>query len=292
MNLGRVGVWSSALGAQPAGAAREAVAEIESLGYGALWAPEGVGGKELMSWSATLLAWSERLVIATGIANLYARDPMAMRNASLALSEAYPGRFLLGIGVSHAPSVAERGSTYGKPVASMRAYLDAMDAAPYKGVRPVEAPVVLAALGPKMLELSRERTDGAHPYFTPPEHTAQARAILGPGKLLLPEQAVLLETDPVKARAGARAHLEYYLKLDNYRNSLLRIGFTEEDMENGGSDRLADGIVAWGDVDAIAARVQAHLDAGADHVCIQPVGLERGVGLEVLRELAPALTSL
>jgi probable F420-dependent oxidoreductase len=293
VELGRVGVWSSAFGLAAASAAREAAVEIEELGYGALWYPESVGSKEALSQGAMLLGWTSRIVVATGIANLYARDAMASANGARGLSEAYPGRFLFGLGVSHAPSVGARGSEYGKPVTTMRAYLDAMDSAPYRAPAPAEAPVVLAALGPKMIDLAAERTRGAHPYFVPPEHTASARERMGPGPLLLPEQAVLLETDPAKARAAAREHMHFYLELDNYRRSLLRLGFDDEELSEGGSNRLVDAVVAWGDVDAIRDRVRAHLDAGADHVCIQALGSGPAEPpLAALRELAPALLEL
>ena len=218
---------------------------------------------------------------------------MAMANGARALSEAYPGRFLLGIGVSHAPAVAKRGGTYGRPVETMRAYLEAMDTALYRGPQAAETPVVLAALGPRMLELAAERTLGAHPYFVPVEHTAFARETMGRGPMLAPEQAVVLTIDAEKARAVGRAHIRYYLELDNYRRNLVRLGWSEADLAGDGSDALVDALVAWGDEDAIAARVKAHLDAGADHVCIQTLGDDPTVlSLDDLRRLAPALLSL
>jgi probable F420-dependent oxidoreductase len=243
-----------------------------------------------LTHAATLLAWTSRIVVATGISNIYARDPMAMANGARALADAYPERFLLGVGVSHAPSVADRGHRYAAPIETMRAYFDAMDAALYRAVAPAQpAPRVLAALGPRMLELAAERAWGAHPYFTPVEHTAFARKTLGDGPLLAPEQGFLLNTDPVEARAAARTHMGYYLVLDNYRNNLLRLGFSEDDVAGGGSDRLVDAIVAWGDADAVAGRVKAHLEAGADHVCVQALGPDP---LEELRRVAPGLTAL
>jgi probable F420-dependent oxidoreductase len=290
MELGRAGVWLGPLSLRPAAETREFVPELEALGYTAIWFGEGVGTKECFTQAATLLAWTERAVVATGIANIYARDPMAMANGARTLADAYPGRFLLGIGVSHAPSVAQRGHDYARPLATMRAYLDAMDEAIFRGVEPVEpAPRVLAALGPKMLALAAGRTRGAHPYFTPPEHTAMAREVMGEGRLLAPEQAFVLETDPDQAREKARGHMTYYLALDNYRRNLLRLGFTDDDLDGGGSDRLVDAIVAWGDVDAVRDRVKAHLDAGADHVCVQAVGADP---LQQLRLVAPALREL
>jgi probable F420-dependent oxidoreductase len=246
-----------------------------------------VGTKEAFTQAATLLSWTKRAVVATGILNIYAHDPMAAANGARTLADAYPGRFLLGLGVSHAPSVAERGHDYTRPLATMRSYLDAMDAALYRAPEPAEpAPCVLAALGPRMLELAAERTRGAHPYFTPPEHTAVAREVMGAGPLLAPEQAFTLETDPAAAREAGREHMGYYLRLDNYRQNLLRLGFGEDDFEGGGSDRLADAIVAWGDADAVRDRVRAHLDAGADHVCVQAIGADP---LDELRRVAPAL---
>lgn len=290
MELSRIGVWLGPLSLRPAAETQEIAAELEQLGYGAIWFGEGVGTKECFSQAATLLAWTKRAVVGTGIANIYARDPMATANGARTLADAYPGRFLLGLGVSHAPSVAERGHSYARPIGTMSSYLDAMEAAPFRGVEPAEpAAVVLAALGPKMLELAASRTQGAHPYLTPPEHTATARDIMGKGPLLAPEQAFLLESDPAAARAKAREHMTYYLVLDNYRRNLLRLGFAEEELENGGSDRLADAIVAWGGVEEVQARVRAHLEAGADHVCVQAVGDDP---LGDLRKLAPALREL
>jgi len=291
VNVGRVGVWSNAPSLAAAAVFRGQLAEIEELGFRAVWYPEGAG-KESFSTAALLLAWSERLVVAPGIANVYARDAMAAANGSRALADAYPGRFLLGLGVSHAPSIAARGQDYGRPLATMRAYLDAMDAAVYRGHEPAEpAPLILAALGPRMLELAAERTIGAHPYFVPVEHTAFARERLGPGKQLMVEQAVVLETDPTRAREIAREYTGYYGSLDNYRRNLMRLGWEEAEIDDGGSDRLVDALVAWGDVEAVRARVAAHLEAGADHVCIQP--LPAGdFRLDQLRELAPALLDL
>ena len=290
VELGRVGVWLGPLSLKAAEETRGIAAELEELGFGAIWFGEGVGTKEAFSQAATLLAWTERTAVATGIANLYARDPMAMANGTRTLADAYPDRFLLGVGVSHAPSVAERGHAYDRPIATMRAYLEAMDEALYRPEGPSgRPPRVLAALGPCMLELSAQLADGAHPYFTPPEHTATAREMLGEGPLLAPEQAFVLETDPAEARRLARAHMEYYLRLDNYRRNLQRLGFDGPDFEGGGSDRLADAIVAWGDADAVRDRVQEHLAAGADHVCVQAVGPDP---LADLRRAAPVLLDL
>jgi probable F420-dependent oxidoreductase len=270
MDIGRIGVWTFQLEQQPAARARAAAAEIEALGYGALWIPEALG-REVFTHAALLLDGTTRLPVATGIANIWARDAMAMAAAQRTLAEAHPDRFLLGVGVSHAPMVEGiRGHRYVRPLAAMRAYLDAMDAAPFMAVAPAsEPPRVIGALAPRMLALAAERTAGAHPYFVPPEHTRRAREIMGRGPLLAPEQAVVLDTDAVRARALARAHMAIYLGLPNYVNNLRRLGFDEADLADGGSDRLVDAIVAWGDVEAIVARVRAHHDAGADHVALQ-----------------------
>ncbi|MBI4515182.1 MAG: LLM class F420-dependent oxidoreductase [Deltaproteobacteria bacterium] len=290
MDIGRVGIWTFALDLQPATKAQEAAAEIEALGYGAIWIPEAMG-REAFTNSAILLAGTRRIVIATGIANIWARDPMAMAGAQKTLCEAYPERFLLGIGVSHAPLVGLRGHNYDKPLSAMRAYLDAMDYAPFLATPPAAEPVrIIAALAPKMLKLAAERAKGSHPYFVPPEHTAHARAVMGKGPWLAPEQAVVLETDAGTAREIARTHMATYLGLPNYVNNLKRLGFTDDDVASGGSDRLVDAIVAWGDVNAIVKRVRAHHDAGADHVGVQVLSADpRALPLAQWRELAPAL---
>jgi probable F420-dependent oxidoreductase len=213
-----------------------------------------------------------------------------MKTGGNALADAYPGRFVLGMGVSHAPSVRARGHDYGRPVTAMREYLDAMDGAEYGPPAPAEPlPRVLAALRPRMLELSRDRTDGAHPYLVTPRHSAQARAVLGAGPVLAPEQGFVLETDPARARQIARDHLRYYLVLPNYVRSWRQEGFEDADFEHGGSDRLVDALVAWGDVDAVHARVRQHLDAGADHVCLQPVTSDLDRAVAELRTLAPVV---
>ena len=271
MKLGKLGVWSST-DAMVAADAAQFARRVEQWGYGALWMPESSGRNALVH-AGWLLAHTNRLVVATGIANIYGRDAQSAYSAHAALNEQSQGRFLLGLGVSHVPLVEGlRGHHYGKPVASMRAYLEAMQRARYDAPPPPEKPkTVLAALGPKMLELARDLTDGAHPYLVSPAHTAEARAILGPDKWLCPEQKVLLESDAGKARTVARQGIARYLALPNYRNNLVRLGFKEADFADGGSNRLVDALVAWGDEDAIRARVQEHWDAGADHVCIQPL---------------------
>jgi probable F420-dependent oxidoreductase len=288
--LGRVGTWVSALSQLPAAAAREAAAEIEELGYGSVWIGESPLTKEPFTSAAILLHATRTLPVGTGIANVWSRDPATMNAAAQTLGEAFPGRFLLGLGVSHAPTVTRQGHSYERPLAKMTSYVEQMETANYAPAPPAEpVPWVLAALRTKMLELARDRTDGVHPYFVPTSHTARAREVLGPGPLLIPEQAVLVETDPTRARELAREHASFYLTLPNYVNNLRALGFTDEDCANGGSDRLVDAIVAWGDVDAIKARIDEHLAAGADHVVVQPLAPNRALDLGQLRELAPAL---
>lgn len=271
MQLAKLGVWSF-LDAMPATAAAEAARRIESLGYGALWIPEAVG-REAFAASASLLAATNTLVVATGIANIYARDAMTMSAGAKTLAEQSGGRFVLGIGVSHRPLVeGMRRHDWSRPYSYMKDYLTALRAAPYSGIPPAEdPPVVIGALHPKMLALAAAETRGAHPYLVPPEHTAFARETMGPGPWICTEQKVLLEPDAAKARAVARTAIAMYLGLPNYRRSLERFGFAGDDFENKGSDRLVDAIVAWGDEKAIERRIRAHLDAGADHVCIQPL---------------------
>ncbi|MBA2370676.1 MAG: TIGR03620 family F420-dependent LLM class oxidoreductase [Chloroflexi bacterium] len=286
MRLGQVGVWTTLLDAWPAKRGAAFAREVERLGYRALWIPETAVSKDVYAHAALLLGATERLIVATGIANIWARDPVAMRNGERALAEAYPGRFLLGLGVSHEPAVKRRGGTYERPLERMREYLASMDRARYAGPEPAEpAARVLAALGPRMLALAAERTAGAHPYFVPVEHTPFARKILGPAPLLAVEQAVLLETDVQRARAAARAHMAGYLRLENYANSLRRMAWSDSDIA-GPSDGLVDAIVAHGEVAALVARVRAHLDGGADHVCVQVLSDDP---LPVLREVAAAL---
>jgi probable F420-dependent oxidoreductase len=293
MELGRLGVWVSMDGMSAAEAAAFAK-RVEGWGYGALWIPES-RGRNALAHSAWLLANTQRLIVATGIANIYARDPMAMANGQRGLAEQSDGRFLLGVGVSHRPMVqGVRGHSYGRPVATMQAYLEAMRAAPYQAPMPREqALTVVAALGPRMMALSGELADGAHPYNTTPEHTAEARSILGAGKLLCPEVWVLRETDPAAARRAAREALSRYLQLENYVNSWRRQGFGDDDLAGGGSQRFLDAMVAWGEEGAIRARIQAHWDAGADQVCIQPISPQgsREIDERILDLLAPARRS-
>jgi probable F420-dependent oxidoreductase len=289
MSLGRVGVWLGSVALLGADEERSAVRELEAAGYETIWFGESPFNKEALSHAALLLDATERVTVATGIANIWLRSPASAANGAATLAEAHPGRFVLGLGVSHAPAVSFIGQDYSKPLTRMREYLDAMDAGRYTAVPPAApAPRLLAALGPKMLELARDRTLGAHPYLTTPEHTRQARAILGQGPLLAPEQAFVLETDPEQARAVARGHLEYYLTLPNYRNNWLRSGFEENDVAEGGSDKLVDALVAWGDEYAVRERLEEHVAAGADHVALQALGDDP---VRQLTRLAPALRS-
>jgi probable F420-dependent oxidoreductase len=290
IDIGRVGIWAF-FETQPAAKAQEAAVELEELGFKIVWMPEAVG-REVMTAAGLLLAATRKIVVASGIANIWARDAMTMAAGQKTLCEAYPNRFLLGLGVSHAPMVEGlRGHRYDKPLSAMRAYLEAMDKALYVAPAPQgETPRVIGALAPKMLKLSADRAWGAHPYFVPPEHTTRARSILGKGPLLAPEQAAVLEGDPSKARTIARAHMAMYLGLPNYVANLKRLGFTDADIENGGSDRLVDTIVVWGDIDAVAKRVREHHDAGADHVCLQMLGSDpTELPRNQWRELAGAL---
>jgi len=288
MDIGSFGVWTFAFDQRPNTQAREMAAEVESLGYGAIWIPEAVG-KDPLVHSALLLSGTSRITLATGIASIYARDAMAMTQAHKTLTEAFPDRFLLGLGVSHAPMVeGMRGHEYGSPVKTMRAYLEAMDKALYLGAAPTSPTRrCIGALGPKMTALAATATDGIHPYNVTPEHTAEARAIVGPDKLVAVEHAVAFTTDVALAREAGRVHLSTYLGLPNYVNNLRRLGFGDDDFVERGSDKLIDALVAYGTVDQIASRLREHHAAGADHVCIQVVGSPDPA--LAWRELAPAL---
>jgi probable F420-dependent oxidoreductase len=288
-----VGVWTTALDTVSPAQAGQYAADLEALGYGSLWFGEAYG-REAFTNAALLLAATEHLVIATGIANVYGRDAVTGNAAGRTLHAAYPGRLIVGWGISHAPLVERmRGHQYGKPVTTMREYLQALDAAPYFAAGAETAPPrVLAALRPKMLELSGTLADGAHPYLVTPEHTGRAREILGPDPILCVEQAVALTDDRDDFLARAHWHLEIYTGLPNYRASWEAQGFGQEDFVRGGSERLKEAMVAWGDAATIAQRVRAHLDAGADHVMIQALGADAfEVPAEQWRALAPILTS-
>ena len=290
VELGTYGIWYGRIDALPTSQAKEAAQLVESLGFGTLWVAEAVGRDPFVS-SSILLGATSKLALATGIANIYARDPMTMVAGQKTLAEAFPDRFLLGLGVSHANLVAGvRKHDYSKPYSFMVEYLARMDKALFMAHGPANDPGrVLAALGPKMLELSASEANGAHPYFTTPDHTASAREIMGPDALLAPEQMVVLSTDPLEARSVARAGMKVYLGLPNYWNNLVRLGFTDEDRTDGGSDRLVDAIVAWGTDEQISARINEHVAAGADHVCVQVLRMDNAMPGAEWSRLADAL---
>lgn len=279
--VGRIGIWSMELRFGDPVEIAEGAAELDELGFGAIWVPGGIGG-DVTGDLDRLLAATSRVTIATGIINIWKHEPAEIAGWWKALPAGEQARVLLGIGVSHGPLIGE---VWKKPIAATRDWLEAIAA---EG-QPAET-MCLAALGPKMLELSRDRTAGAHPYLVSPEHTAMAREILGPGPLLAPEQGVILETDPSKARELAVAALAHYARLPNYVNNWLRLGFTQEDVDTL-SDRLLDAIFAIGSMEKIVDRVNAHLAAGADHVCLQVISSGGGVTAvrPAWRELAKAL---
>jgi probable F420-dependent oxidoreductase len=265
MAFGRLGVWYST-DKLNGGQLADLVRAVEGNGYSAFWYPES-RGYESMSLAAYLLSKSDRLTIGSSIANIYARDSFTAQRATISLNDWYGGRFILGVGVSHIPMVeGVRGHRYDKPIPAMRAYLEGL-ARDGGG----DLPVVVAALGPKMLALSAEISRGAAPYNVTPEHTARAAAILGPNRILAVEQKVTIETDPIKARELGRKELARYMVLPNYRNNWLRIGFSEGDLANGGSDRFIDAMCLWGDAETVKKGLRAHFAAGATHVCLQPV---------------------
>jgi len=271
---------------------RRAVAEIEEMGYGAIWVGESLA-REAFAASSIILATTSQIKVATGIANIWARDPTAMMNGSRALAEAWPNRFVLGIGVSHARLVDARGHHYERPLTAMRAYLDAMEKAPYRAPEPEPpAPIVLAALGPKMLQLARERTAGAHPYFVPIDHTRQARGILGSDRLLAPEHAAVFAKTREAARGPGDVYMRTYLALPNYRQNLVRLGWSDAELTPPGSDRLFDEMVAWGDDEEIARKLRRHREAGADQVAVSVLTpTSDQAPTAELRRLAPLLRS-
>jgi probable F420-dependent oxidoreductase len=290
-DIGTLGIFSGQLSAFPTPVQRRVVAELEEIGFNAIWYGEAFSREPFVQGSIFLCA-TQRMIVATGIANIYARDATAMAFGARALNELGEGRFVLGLGVAHASNVTVRGHEYGPPVPTMRAYLDAMDEAEprWRGPEAPAPPRVLAALRPRMLRLAADRTTGAHPYFVPVEHTRRARAILGPGLLLAPEQAVVLAGSREDARQIGDAHTSFYLRAPNYRNSLLELGWTEADLEPPGSDALFDALIAWGGVEEIRHRVQEHREAGADHVVLNLVTSDPSRPyLEEARLLAPAL---
>ncbi|HVN27615.1 MAG TPA: TIGR03620 family F420-dependent LLM class oxidoreductase [Candidatus Binataceae bacterium] len=272
MELGKVGLWFF-LDAMTAPQAAEFAQKVEKLGYRTLWIPEAVG-REPFPLAAYLLTKTSKLNIATGIANIYGRDPVTMSSASKTVGELSGGRFLLGIGVSHKPLVTNlRGHSYDKPYSYMKEYLPKMKSALYQAPQPPEpVPVVIAALHPKMLALCAAETQGTHTYFVPPEHTAKVRAQIGPKPWICVEQKVILSTDASAARTSARSFMKTYVpRLPNYTNNLKNLGWKDSEFENGCSDALVDAIVAWGTETQIRDRIDAHFKAGATHVCIQPL---------------------
>ena len=287
--LGRVGVWSFAFDALPAAAARRAAADIEGLGYPALWVPEGGTSREIFAHLSLLLSATERITACSGIANVTARHPEAMAGGARTLADAFGERVVLGVGIGHQYTAGRRGQEWADPVGRMEIYLDVMDAARMGPTPEIPVRRLVAALGPRMLGVAAERALGAHTYFVPVEHTARARTLLGPEPVLAVEQTVIASSDPAAARGIARPWAADYLELPNYANSWRRLGYGD-DLGAGGSDRLIDAAFAWGDVSSIAGRVREHLDAGADHVCVQVIsGRDDDVCLPALRELAGAL---
>lgn len=287
---GRLGLFAGPLNGLPSAVQRDFVREMERLGYGTLWYGESLA-QEAFGRGAIYLAATERLVVASGIANIWARDAAAMANGGRTLAEAWPGRFILGIGVSHAPTVQMRGHQYERPYSAMRDYLDEMDAATWRGPGAARPPVVLAALGPRMVALAGDRTAGAYPYFSTADHIREVRGILGPEPFIAADLPVVLANDFAAAREIGDTHLGYYLGSANYHNNLLRLGWVEEELQKPGSDALFKAIVAWGDLDRIGEQIGRRFDAGADQVVLNIVAADRsGPPLAELRALAP-LTS-
>jgi probable F420-dependent oxidoreductase len=284
MDLGRFGVWTFDFEDQPASMMRDSIQELEGLGWRAFWIPER-DGREAMTHAGFLLSATERITVVNGIARIWSREPRWTQGAALLLADAYPDRHLLGLGVGG-------GRPGSKPLQAMRDYLDEMDSATSANPPP-QAPMrrILAAYGPKMLEMARDRSEGAHTYHVTVRHTAQAREVLGDGPFLGVEQAVLFETDPDRAREIAREHLHVYFTTKYNIAKFLRLGYTEADIDGGrGSDRLVDDLVVWGDLDTIVGKLHGHLDAGADHVGVQVIGVEPGrSAMPQWRHLAEAL---
>jgi probable F420-dependent oxidoreductase len=288
IDIGPVGLWTGLLDAHPTSRTRELAVELEEMGWPCLWRPETSGRDALIS-SAHLLDATTTLKVATGIAQIYARHPVTARNGQRTLHEASGGRFLLGLGVSHGPFIeGVRKLDYSTPYSDMVEYLAAMAAAPFTAVgADDEPPTVLAALGPKMLRLAASETQGAHPYFSPVEHTAFARETMGDGPLLAPELMVVIDDDRDRATEVAVKHMSRYLQLPNYTDNLRRFGFTDDDID-GPSGRLIDAIVVRGSVDDVVTRVREHHDAGADHVCIQVLTPDLELPIAAYRDLAAA----
>lgn len=292
-HLGPVGAWVPTFVLAPTADARPAIREIERLGYPSIWYPEGLGTRESFVNASILLHATERIVVATGITNVWGRDAVTAATATRTLDDAFPGRFLLGLGVSHPRQVDPRGHTYVKPVAKMRAYLAELDVDPQvspdgEAVPRPPVPRIVAALRPPMLRVAADLADGAHTFLGTVEHTRRAAAILGPDKVLAVEIKAVLHPDRAEARRRARAAAAWYLDTPNYRDHLTALGYTEQDLAGGGSDRLVDDLVAAGDVDTVVQHVRAHQAAGATHVAIQPLGDDDDpFGLKILAELAP-----
>jgi probable F420-dependent oxidoreductase len=290
MQLPSIGVWNAVFRQENPGVLA-AAAEVEDLGYGAIWMPGGQHAG-LAEHLQNLLNATRRAIVATGIVSIWTHPPAETAAMHHALEQAFPDRFLLGIGISHQRSVEAAGITYEKPLRHLRAYLGELDGA--SPPVPVDERI-LASLGPLSLKLSRDRSLGTHPYFMPVEHTRISRAAVGPGKIVAPEQMVILETDRDRARTIARAAADRYLHAPNYVNNLLKLGYTDDDIGNGGSERLIDDLIAWGEPQTIAKRIAEHHAAGADHVCIQVLTETPGDLDAVLagyRQLAPALSAL
>lgn len=284
VSVGNIGLWTPSWDWDPDSSEhREAIAELDTLGYGTLWIGAAGGDLSLVS---DLLDAGERIVVATGIVNVWTQDAVELAALHDRLSTVHLDRVLIGVGSSHAPAVEAAGYSYSRPYSKLVSFLDELDAA-----QPALLPEsrVLAALGPRTLALAGERARGAHPYLTTPEHTAAAREILGAGPLLAPEQKVVLATDADRARAVARDGVAPYLALPNYLNNLRRLGFTDADFSDGGSDRLIDAVVVWGDLDAVVPRIREHHEAGADHVSMQVLTGEGGLPRQQWRLLAEAL---
>ena len=290
MDIGKIGIWFF-LDAMTAPESAQFAQAVEKAGYKALWIPEAVG-REPFAHATYLLDHTERLSIATGIANIWARDAITMAAASKTVAELSGGRFVLGIGVSHKPLVLNlRGHSYEKPYSYMKDYLPKMKSALYRAPEPKEeVPIVLAALHPKMLALCAEQAQGTHTYFVPPEHTAKVRAQIGPKPWICAAQAVILEKDATKARTMARQYMKTYVpRLPNYTNNLKALGYGDAEFANGCSDRLVDDIVAWGSEEKIRDRIDAHLKAGATHVCLLPIRVDNEVlpDMRVVETFAP-----
>jgi len=285
------GVWCTDAGAWSADFERKYAREVERLGYSSLWIPENPSSKESLVHAGLLLSMTETLSIGTGITSVWARDAVAAHNGAQALAEAYDGRFVLGLGVSHRVLNAARGYEYATPYTTMSEYLSALSTATYDAPQATTAmPVVIGALRDKMMALGAEKADGAHTYMVTTEHTAHARSVLGAQPLLIVEQSYVLADDEVEARRLARAHLSWYLGQPNYQSSLQGQGFSESDIANGGSDHLVDSLVAWGSADEVEARVSAHLAAGADQVLLHPVFGTPDEQIDALRTMATRLS--